>query len=197
MKTKQHRTHKIRLYPNAQQRAKLLRVEELTRVVYNWAVLLIYNWYEDLDAHTWANGGHGTTPTTPVNCTYGGTFSMPAALTETGYTFNKWNVNSKTFNGGQASVACTSANLGVTSGSATITASWTTNKINIVWNGIDNQNVKTADNKAMTNFNSSTHTAKSQVDYNGNIATPEAARAIAGQTFVGWKFVNPNNNSND
>ena len=146
---------------------------------------------------TWANGGHGTTPTTPVNCTYGGTFSMPAALTETGYTFNKWNVNSKTFNGGQASVACTSANLGVTSGSATITASWTTNKINIVWNGIDNQNVKTADNKAMTNFNSSTHTAKSQVDYNGNIATPEAARAIAGQTFVGWKFVNPNNNSND
>ena len=51
MKTKQHRTHKIRLYPNAQQRAKLLRVEELTRVVYNWAVLLIYNWYEDLDAH--------------------------------------------------------------------------------------------------------------------------------------------------
>ena len=135
-----------------------------------------------------ANGGHGTAPA-QSSCTYGSTFSMPAAITTTGYTFNKWNVNNGTFNAGQTSVACDSATLGVTSGAVTITASWTANKINIVWNGIENASVQTADNNDMTNFNSTDHTAQSQVNYDGNIATPKAAMAPAGQTFVGWKFV--------
>ena len=138
---------------------------------------------------TWNNGGHGTAPSTPVSCTYGSTFNMPAALTDTGYTFNKWNVNNKTFNGGQTGVACNYTNLNTYDGSATITASWTTNKINIVWNGIENASIQTADNKDMTNFDSSAHTAQSQVDYDGNIYTPKAAMAPTGQTFVGWKFV--------
>ncbi|MBR5354894.1 MAG: hypothetical protein IK122_02100, partial [Alphaproteobacteria bacterium] len=76
-----------------------------------------------------------------------------------------------------------------TNGAVTITASWTANKINIVWNGIEDANVQTADNEVMTNFDSSTHTAQSQVNYDGNIATPKAAMAPTGQTFVGWKFV--------
>ena len=81
---------------------------------------------------TWANGGHGTAPTTPASCTYDGTFTMPAAMTATGYTFNKWNTSGTTttqFNAGQTNVACTSANLGnnACTGTATITGSWTTN----------------------------------------------------------------------
>ena len=80
---------------------------------------------------TWANGGHGTAPTTPASCTYGSTITMPSAITATGYTFNKWNVNSKTFNAGQTSVACNHDNFGVYSGNVTITASWTTNEYNI------------------------------------------------------------------
>jgi len=136
----------------------------------------------------WANGGHGTNPTTPASCTYGSTFTMPAALTDTGYTFNRWNVNSKTFTAGQTSVACTSANLGVTTGSATITASWTKNKIYIVWD-----NVKVAA-EGMT-FDSENATAQSEVYYDESITTPTTAETRTGQKFRGWKFVNPNNNS--
>ncbi|MFQ6729559.1 MAG: InlB B-repeat-containing protein, partial [Alphaproteobacteria bacterium] len=70
-----------------------------------------------------ANGGRGTAPTSPASCTYGNTFTMPAAMTATGYTFNKWSVNSKTFAAG-ASVTCNYTNLGVYSGTATITGTW-------------------------------------------------------------------------
>ena len=142
----------------------------------------------------YANGGHGSAPA-QTTCTYGETFTLPAALTEDGYTFDKWSVNGKTFDAG-ANITCNYDNLGVydniaqVGGNAvTITASWTTNKINIVWNGIESASVQTADNQNMTNFDSTNHTAQSRVDYNGDIATPKAAMAPAGQTFVGWKFV--------
>ena len=76
---------------------------------------------------TWANGGHGTLPTTkPASCTYGEIFAMPAAMSATGYTFNGYTVNSRTFAGG-ANVTCTYDNLGKYSGSVTITGSWTNN----------------------------------------------------------------------
>ena len=74
----------------------------------------------------YANGGRGTAPTTPNSCTYGGSFTTPAAMTATGYTFSKWSVNSKTFNA-STSVTCNSTNLGVTSGTATLTGTWTAN----------------------------------------------------------------------
>ena len=48
-------------------------------------------------------------------------------MTETGYTFDKWNVNGNTFTAGQTSVRCNSTNLGVTSGKATLTGTWTAN----------------------------------------------------------------------
>ncbi len=78
----------------------------------------------------WQNGGHGTAPTTPVNCTYDGTFNMPVAMTAAGYTFQKWITSGTTttqFDAGATNVACTKANLGVTSGTATVTGSWSVN----------------------------------------------------------------------
>jgi uncharacterized repeat protein (TIGR02543 family) len=75
---------------------------------------------------SYANGGHGTAPTTPASCTYGANFTTPAAMTATGYTFSKWSVNSKTFSA-STSTACNYTNLGVYSGSATLTGTWTAN----------------------------------------------------------------------
>ena len=74
----------------------------------------------------WANGEHGTAPTEPGSCTYGEEFTMPAAMTATGYTFDKWSVNGNTFDA-DAKVTCDKENLGVTSGSVTITGTWTNN----------------------------------------------------------------------
>ena len=72
---------------------------------------------------TYNNGEHGIAPTSPSSCTYGESFNMPAAITADGYLFKKWSVNNKTFNAG-ASVVCNKENLGVDSGTATITATW-------------------------------------------------------------------------
>lgn len=141
-----------------------------------------------------ANGGHGSAPA-QTTCTYGETFTLPAALTATGYTFNKWSVNGKTFIAG-ANITCNYDNLGVydnisqVGGNAvTITGTWTTNTINIVWTRIESASVQTADNNAMTNFDSTNNTAKSQVSYNGSIFTPKSVMEVTGQKFVGWKFV--------
>jgi uncharacterized repeat protein (TIGR02543 family) len=84
-------------------------------------------------ALTWANGGHGTAPAIPASCTYGSTFNMPAALTDTGRIFDKWNVNGNQFNANAQNVDCNYTTLGVDSGSATITASWTLAPYNITY----------------------------------------------------------------
>ena len=76
---------------------------------------------------TYTNGGHGTAPAAG-SCTYGGTFTTAAAITGVaGWTFNKWSVNSKTFDASAANTTCNYTNLGVYSGSATIAATWTAN----------------------------------------------------------------------
>lgn len=72
----------------------------------------------------YANGGHGTAPAAG-SCTYGSTFDLPL-LTAAGYTFDEWHVNNNAFDNGQTGVACNYANLGVYSGSVTITATWNT-----------------------------------------------------------------------
>ena len=81
----------------------------------------------------WANGGRGTAPTTPASCTYGGTFTTPDAMTADGYTFGGWTVNGKTFKA-NTSVTCNSENLGVYSGTATITGTWSANKFTVTFN---------------------------------------------------------------
>ncbi len=79
-------------------------------------------------ALSYRNGGHGTAPTAPASCVYGENVNLPAAITATGYTFNKWAVADNNF-AANATIVCNSANLGVTSGTAIITATWTTDSI--------------------------------------------------------------------
>ncbi len=77
---------------------------------------------------TYNNGGHGTAPSSPAICTYGGTLTLPAAITTTGYTFDQWSVAGHTFNDG-STITCNYNNLGVyetpNETSVTITATWT------------------------------------------------------------------------
>ncbi|MBO4480273.1 MAG: InlB B-repeat-containing protein, partial [Alphaproteobacteria bacterium] len=68
------------------------------------------------------NGGHGTTPAS-TTCVYDQTFDLPAALTEPGYAFDNWTVANNEFDA-EETIACTEANLGVSSGATTITATW-------------------------------------------------------------------------
>ncbi|MBO7508913.1 MAG: InlB B-repeat-containing protein, partial [Alphaproteobacteria bacterium] len=78
------------------------------------------------------NDGHGTAPESGT-CQYGTNFNLAAALTaDDGYTFDGWlipgmpgAIKSNVPLAGGTEIPCTSASLGVTSGSATITASWT------------------------------------------------------------------------
>jgi len=79
-------------------------------------------------ALSYRNGGHGTAPTAPASCVYGESVNLPAAIIATGYTFNKWAVADNNF-AANATIVCNSANLGVTSGTAIITATWATDSI--------------------------------------------------------------------
>ncbi len=100
-------------------------------------VNLYAQWTANTITLTFANGGRGTAPTTPTSCTYDSTFTMPPAMTATGYTFDKWSVNNNTFSAG-ASVICNNTNLGVTSGAATIKGTWTANTYTITLNDSTN-----------------------------------------------------------
>ncbi len=82
-------------------------------------------WNANTITFDWGNGGRGTLPTSkPTGCTYGSTFTMPAAMSATGYTFGGWTLNSTTYAAG-ATVNCTNTVLGVSSGSVAITGKWT------------------------------------------------------------------------
>lgn len=87
---------------------------------------------------SWDKNGHGgTAPTEPATCVYGYTITMPVALTETGWVFNKWTVNGQEFNAGATGVACDETNLGVSANNATarIKAKWSPITYSIVFNG--------------------------------------------------------------
>ncbi|MBQ8368109.1 MAG: InlB B-repeat-containing protein, partial [Alphaproteobacteria bacterium] len=175
------------------------------------------------DANTitlnWANGGHGTAPTSPASCKYDSTFTMPAAMTASGYTFNKWSVNGKTFNAGTTGVACTSANLGVSSGAVTITGTWTANNYSISLDNASATNNGTATiyttyktnvylddarSKAMTaSANAITEPTRAYtVTYDGNGGSVSATSATATYTFNGYyntssngtQYINSNGN---
>ena len=124
----------------------------------------------------WANGGHGTAPTTPSSCTYGRIFNMPSAMTATGYTFNKWKVNNKEFSAG-ASVSCNNTNLGVYSGSVTITGSWNANTYTIDYNS---NKPSTASASVTGSTANSTHT------YDVSKALTTNGYSLTGWAFSGW-----------
>ena len=69
---------------------------------------------------------HGTAPQAPASCVYNQNVTLPVAVTANGYTFSKWGVAGNQFDANET-IVCNSANLGVASGTATITAVWTTN----------------------------------------------------------------------
>lgn len=116
----------------------------------NEAEIITYGGTSVCDANeitiTFTNGGHGgTAPTEPASCTYGQPVQMPAALSEDGYTFGKWAVSgtANEFDGGET-FTCNVANLGVSSGSVTINATWTAISYNINYEfngGYDPRNI--------------------------------------------------------
>ena len=66
------------------------------------------------------------------SCTYGGTFTLPAAPTRSGYMFAGWKLKDGTVKGASTSVSCNYTNLGVYSGTSTaITAQWSANKYTV------------------------------------------------------------------
>lgn len=137
--------------------------------------------YDTVSGAFFGNGGTGTLTAgndidivAPDSCIYGSTFTMPVALLDTGYTFNKWNVNNKTFDAEQTEVACNYTNLGVYSGSATITASWTAHTIDLTWNKLAGD---------------ATPHATNTCTYDGDITLPtEPSRT--GFSFMGWTLDN-------
>ena len=139
-------------------------------------VNLYAKWTANTITLSWANGGRGTAPTSPASCTYDGTFTTPAAMTATGYTFNKWSVNSNTF-AASTSVACTYANLGGYSGAATITGTWTANTYTIVYN---------ANKPSAASASVSGSTASSTHTYDTAKALTSNGFSLTGWSFAGW-----------
>ena len=118
----------------------------------------------------WVTGGHGTIPSgAPTYCDYGSTFTMPAGMSETGQTFSGWTVNNTTF-GAQASVTCNYANLGVYSGSVTITGAWGAKTVAITY--------ETSKGTAPTQPATCT--------YGGTLTLPAAPTGVSGYKFAGW-----------
>ena len=79
---------------------------------------------------------YGTAPTTPASCVYGTTFDMPAAITGvTGRTFYKWKTATNIEYLAEATgVACDVATLGVSGGTAIVSAIWKPNHYLITLN---------------------------------------------------------------
>ena len=140
---------------------------------------------------TYNDGGHGTAPTTPNQCTYNQTFTLPAAITASGYTFTNWETNgtvSTLFSGGD-SVLCTLDNLGVyaNDATATITAMWEaeTGAVKLMNNYTSN------DSSIFAQVNAEYGTLMPSVDTNGNtLSSPKRARYV----FTGFYDARTNGN---
>jgi uncharacterized repeat protein (TIGR02543 family) len=78
---------------------------------------------------------HGTAPSSPSSCSYGGTFTAPAAISATGYTFGGWNINGNTVAAG-TTVSCNEISLGTNTNNASVSGSaiWTTNTYTVNYN---------------------------------------------------------------
>ncbi|MBR6363586.1 MAG: InlB B-repeat-containing protein [Alphaproteobacteria bacterium] len=118
----------------------------------------------------YANGGHGTAPA-QTTCTYSQQFTLPSAMTDNGYTFQNWTVNGKLFNADER-IVCNYTNLGVYTGTATITGTWGAGKYTVSFDanggtGGQSANVTATYNQAMPRITS-------------------VAPVKVGHTFMGW-----------
>ena len=124
----------------------------------------------------WNNGGVGVAPTYPTSCTYGQSFTMPAAIVADGYVFNNWAVNNKSFNATE-SVICNRDNLGVTSGSVTIVAMWERSQYTVTYSCGDG---------------TGTPPASSGVIHNQPFITSANTCSRDGYSFGGWQISGTN-----
>ncbi|MBO7656670.1 MAG: InlB B-repeat-containing protein, partial [Alphaproteobacteria bacterium] len=110
---------------------------------------------------------HGTAPQSPNSCIYDQNVTLPAAVTANGYTFSKWGVAGNQFDADET-IVCNSANLGVASGTATVTAVWTTNDYTMQYICSDGTE------SANWTFDGTAPTATNPVHYGDNNVTMEA-----------------------
>ncbi len=122
---------------------------------------------------TWNKNGHGTAPTNLAACFYDDSITAPS-MSENGYTFNGWKINNSTTAAG-GSIPCTSARLGVSSGTATLVGQWAGNTVYMTW--------AKGDHAASSATNTS-----SNCTYGQTFTTPAALTGATGYTFDGWKF---------
>ena len=69
---------------------------------------------------------------------------------------------------------------------STSVASCVANTITINWNGVGGN--QKADGTTMSNYNGTTHTGSSSVNYGKNVVTPTTPWAPIGKRFKGWRF---------
>ena len=113
----------------------------------------------------WANDEDGEVVLSG-SCTYGSRFDMPDALTKSGWIFDKWNVNNNKFDAGAQGVDCNYTNLGVYSGSATITANWTPETYTITYYNTTGASFTTANPSEYTIEDTVTLTNPTKTGYN-------------------------------
>ena len=128
---------------------------------------LYAGWYANTITLNFANGGHGVAPNSKT-CMYGSTVNLPSAIVAEGFTFKNWAVANRTFNAG-TSIVCNETNLGVASGSVTITAQWQSKTYTVTYNcGTGGGNAPTQDEATYdANFTPATNTCQ----YEGHIFT--------------------------
>lgn len=134
---------------------------------------------------SWSSG-HGTMPTMPQSCIYGGAAAqIPTMQSVTGYTFNGWLVenNSTAFAKTQAqSVACSFDNFKKYSGTVNITADWVAKTIGLSWDANGHGTVPS--------------TKPTQCTYDGTFKAPNMDD-VTGYTFDKWLVVGNTDNSHN
>ena len=81
---------------------------------------------------------HGTAPSSPSSCSYGGTFTAPAAITDApGYDFQGWNINGTLIAAGET-VSCNELGVGAISGNVSNSAVWSPASYTITLNDSTN-----------------------------------------------------------
>lgn len=129
-------------------------------------LILYAKWSAASYAVTYASGDNTITAPTQSNTMYGSSFSLPSALTRTGYTFLGWETGS----GADANVYAPGSSFTMGSSAITFTAKWNSLNFVIVYS---------------LNGGSGDTPTQANVEYNQGFTTA-AAPTKSGFTFAGW-----------